>query len=99
MILLDTNIISTFAKIKKFQVLFEVFNARSLYISPNVHSELKIAKGKGYSFVDKILNLANQNKIIVLPLTPKEKIGIKSVPDFFHPVKGILLQFAGREAV
>ena len=41
MILIDTNILSTFAKIDRLELLFKVFNQETLYISPNVFQELK----------------------------------------------------------
>jgi len=41
MILVDTNILSTFAKIDRLELLFGVFKQKTLYISPNVFQELK----------------------------------------------------------
>lgn len=54
MILLDTNIISTFSKIEKLELLYYVFNINILYISPSVYSEIMKAKDKGYAFVNHV---------------------------------------------
>ena len=50
MYLLDTNILSTFAKIKRMDILFKVFGEDRLFISPGVLSEIKLASERGYDF-------------------------------------------------
>lgn len=57
MILVDTNILSSFAKIGRLELLFRVFNQKTLYISPNVFQELKDARDKRYDFVELIFEL------------------------------------------
>ncbi len=47
MILIDTNILSTFAKIDRLDLLEEVFG--EMHISPNVLDEVKRAEELGYS--------------------------------------------------
>lgn len=79
-ILLDTNIISTFSKIRKLELLYDVFNANVFYISPNVHNEIMMAKEKGYVFVTHIVDLLQKKKIISLALTSEEEIKASNIP-------------------
>lgn len=79
-ILLDTNIISTFSKIKKLGLLYDVFNTKEFYISPNVHAEIIAAKEKGYLFVGQVIDLFQKKKLIALPLTSEEEIKAEKLP-------------------
>ena len=72
MILVDTNILSTFAKIDRLELLFRVFNQKTLYISPNVFQELKDARDKRYDFVELIFELLQSGKLKILPLEEDE---------------------------
>jgi predicted nucleic acid-binding protein len=49
MILVDTNILSTFGKAGGMKLLFELFQTK-LSVSSNVFCEISIAYEKGYSF-------------------------------------------------
>lgn len=73
MILLDTNIISTFSKIGKLELLYDVFHTDIFYISPNVYGEIMTAKDKGYVFVNHAIVLFQKNKLMSISLTSKEK--------------------------
>ena len=79
-ILLDTNIISTFSKIKKLELLYGVFNTDVFYISPNVSNEIMIAKEKGYVFVNLVADLLQKKKIISLTLTSEEETKVNKLP-------------------
>lgn len=81
MILLDTNIISTFSKIGKFELLYDVFNKEILYLSPNVFEELKRAKDKGYSFVDRIFELILKKKLQIISLNQTEMLKTIKIPN------------------
>ena len=81
MILLDTNIISTFSKIGKFELLYDIFNKEILYISPNVFEELKKAKDKGYSFVDRIFYLILKKKLQIISLNQEEILKTINIPN------------------
>ena len=83
MILLDTNIISTFSKIGKLELLYDVFNADVLYVSPNVYDELLIAKDKGYAFVNHAIHLFQKKKLMLISLTSKEKEKADRLPSSF----------------
>ena len=83
MILIDTNILSTFAKIDRFELLFEVFNQETLYISPNVFQELKDARDKRYDFVELIFELLQSKKLKLLPLEEDEYMLMLQLPKYF----------------
>src|SRR5439155_12214901 len=57
MILLDTNILSTFAKIDRVDLLFSIFNRTTLELSGNVEAELRQGVQSGYSNLQPALNL------------------------------------------
>ena len=49
--ILDTDILSCFAKIRRFDLLEKLFKAQ-FYIPLRVYEEILRAKEKGYDFVD-----------------------------------------------
>lgn len=55
-VIIDTDIISTFGKIKKYELLLMLFSNSKLFISSSVYHDLIIAKELGYDFVNYILN-------------------------------------------
>jgi predicted nucleic acid-binding protein len=57
MILVDTNILSTFAKIKRMDLIFKVFG-KNCFISPNVLNEIKKAHQLGYEFSEIVIKQA-----------------------------------------
>ena len=83
MILVDTNILSTFAKIDRLELLFMVFNQKTLYISPNVFQELKDAMDKRYDFVERIFELLQSKKLKLLPLEEDEYMLMLQLPKYF----------------
>lgn len=83
MILADTNILSTFAKIRRLELLFGVFRQKTLYISPNVFQELKDAKDKRYDFVEPIFELLQFHKLKLLPMEEDEYMLMLQLPKYF----------------
>lgn len=72
MVLIDTNILSTFALIDRLSLLWSLFEDNLIYISPNVFTEVTKAKIAGYSHADKILNVIKEDKIKLLIPTKEE---------------------------
>ena len=72
MIVLDTDILSCFSKIKRFDLLQSLFKKEEFCIPLRVYEELLRAKEKGYDFVDYALKLIEEGKIRVEPLDRKE---------------------------
>jgi len=71
MIVLDTDILSCFAKIRRFDLLEKLFKAQ-FYIPPRVYEEILRAKEKGYDFVDYIIQLIDDRKIKIAILNEIE---------------------------
>ncbi len=70
MILIDTCILSSLAKIDRLSLLDILFKKHSCYITPSVLNELNTNKIAGFKFVEKIENLVSftdeKNKLCVL---------------------------------
>ena len=71
MIVLDTDILSCFSKIKKFDLLEKLFKAQ-FYIPPRVYEEILRAKEKGYDFVNYAIKLIDNEKIRIATLNETE---------------------------
>jgi predicted nucleic acid-binding protein len=82
MILVDTNILSSFAKIDRLELLFMVFRQKTLCISPNVFQELKDAKDKRYDFVEPIFDLLQYHKLKLLPMEEDEYLLMLQLPKY-----------------
>jgi len=82
-ILLDTNIISTFSKIPDLDYLFEFTKKEVVYISTSVLREFEEAKGYGFDFVIPVLNLIESEKIIILSMNMNEVKWSMKLPDSF----------------
>ncbi|MDI6791999.1 MAG: hypothetical protein QME81_03910 [bacterium] len=83
MIIIDTNILSTLAKIEKIGLLFEVFKSEEIAIVPAVHEELRNGLKRGYFLLSEIMNLVNRRKIKLLPLTEEEMLLKSALPSSF----------------
>ncbi|MAF35671.1 hypothetical protein CL622_00955 [archaeon] len=83
MILLDTNILSTFARIDRFDLLYDIFEDSQLYISPNVYMEIKHAEIIGYIHAKKVIDALDQEKITIIHLSRQAKKEIPSLPKSF----------------
>jgi len=67
-VIIDTDIISTFGKIKKYELLLKLFPKSELYVSPSVYHDLLTAKELGYDFVEHLLTYKPQ----ICPLSKDE---------------------------
>ncbi len=82
-ILLDTNILSTFAKVDSLNLLFQVLERNKLYIVNSVFHELEDAKVAGFRFVNSIFDLITSNKIPTLSMTDEEMRWRMQLPSSF----------------
>ena len=57
MIIVDTSIISSLAKINKLKMMRSIFEDETILIVNEVVNELLVSKEKGYDFVDRILRV------------------------------------------
>lgn len=83
MVLIDTDILSTFAKIERLDLLFQVFKGKSLCVSPSVFQEICNGINDGYSSLAGILRLVHNREIRILPLTEAEIMAGYSLPQSF----------------
>ncbi len=72
-VIIDADIISCLAKIKRFQLLQKLFQNAQFIIPRRVYEEIIRAKREGYSFVDYILRLIN-DKFLDLPILTSDEI-------------------------
>ena len=74
MIVVDTNILSTFARIQRLELLFAVAETDSLHLVPAVINELKLGWKKNLNFLQPIIDgLTSGTKFFPIPLMPDEK--------------------------
>jgi len=67
-IIVDTDVLSTFGKIREYELLLRLFPQSKLLISPRVYQDLITAKELGYDFVEYVLSY----KLQVCPLNQDE---------------------------
>ncbi len=82
-VIVDTNILSTFAKIEKLELLFEIMDREELYISTSVLHELDIAENIGYDFVQIIFDYIDEERISILSMDDEESDLFLDLPDSF----------------
>lgn len=83
MILVDTNILSTFLKINRVELLFKVFNTSKLHVSSNVFQELKAALERGYGYVEPVFRLIDENRLEIAIPTEEELLLTTRLPPSF----------------
>ena len=77
MIIVDTSIISSLAKINKLKMIKSIFEDETILIVYEVVNELLVSKEKGYDFVDRILKVIAYEESEL----KKEKWILKKYPD------------------
>lgn len=80
MLLVDTNIFSTLAKIGKLDLLLRLFEQKEIGIVPAVYEEVNTGVEKGYSTLQSILDLVTQGRIYLVPLSEEELVAKTSLP-------------------
>lgn len=81
MIIADTSILSTFARIQRLELLFTVAQTDSLYLPPAVVKELKVGLQKGLSFLQPIIDgLSSGKRFCSIVLTSDEKSYADTLP-------------------
>lgn len=81
MILVDTNILSTFAKADRLDLLEKLFG--EIHISPNVFDEVKRADELGYPHAKKILKWIKKDKILISCIKEDEVELLEDIPTSF----------------
>ena len=75
MILVDTNILSTFGKVGRIKLLFDLFQTK-LSVSSNVFCEIFIAYENGYFFAESVLDCIKNEKIDVVAVDQDEVVSL-----------------------
>jgi len=84
MILVDTNILSTFGKVGRIKLLFDLFQTK-LSVSSNVFYEISIAYEKGYFFAESVLDCIKNEKIDVVAVNQDDLPYMLGLPKSFGP--------------
>jgi predicted nucleic acid-binding protein len=72
MIIVDNNILSTFAKIGRLDVLFRLFPQRQIAIVPAVYNELRFGIRKGHVQLEDVMEMVEKKSIRLITLTEAE---------------------------
>lgn len=59
-IIVDSDVLSTFGKIRKYELLLKLFPKSKILVSPSVYQDLIVAKDLGYGFVEYVLDYKPQ---------------------------------------
>jgi len=73
MILIDTDVLSAFAKIEALPLLFQLLGVEIFYLTPSVWREIEYSRQSGRPYAEQIVRLAQQGKLIVTILTSEEQ--------------------------
>lgn len=80
MVFIDTDVLSTFAKIKRLSLLFVVFDQDILNIATAVENEIQVGISKGFLFSNEILALQTQGRIHTYHPTSLDQAFMRSLP-------------------
>jgi predicted nucleic acid-binding protein len=83
MILIDNNILSTFARVGQLELLFRLFPKDTLGVPPAVHDELIEAVRMGCHFLEPATELIDQRRLEIIPLTASEIAAKPKLPASF----------------
>ena len=72
MIIIDNNILSTFAKIGRLDILFRLFPQKQIAIVPAVYDELRVGIRKGYVQLEDVMAMVEKKSIRLITLTEAE---------------------------
>lgn len=83
MLLADTNILSTFAKIDELPLLLRLFGSQRLGVVPGVYAELQGGLSKGYADLQAVVKLIQQGRIDLIAPTAQEIFQQDMLPSSF----------------
>lgn len=83
MILLDNDILSTFAKVKRLDLLRTLFREEAFYITSGVLEEIQASLADGYSYPQYVLEEIATGKIKILYLNERELGEMRELPETF----------------
>jgi predicted nucleic acid-binding protein len=74
-VLADTNILSTFAKISQLPLLIRLFAAEGIGVVPAVYEELHTRVSKGYTALQAAIDLIQRRQIELVIPNAEETLG------------------------
>ena len=80
MIVLDTNIVGTFARVGALDLLISLFNKDEIGVTPAVYAELVAGVREGQDFLQTAVDLIEKGKFTLLPLTAEEVVQRVQLP-------------------
>lgn len=80
MTLADNNILSTFARIGRLQLLFDLFKPEPLGVTPAVFAGLQTGVERGAMFLEVVLQRIESGELHLVALTPEEVLSLGSLP-------------------
>jgi predicted nucleic acid-binding protein len=83
MLLADTNILSTFAKINQLLLLLRLFGDDRLGVAPIVYEEFQAGVSKGYADLQVVVRLVQQEQIDLVVPTAQEVFQKDALPASF----------------
>ncbi len=83
MLLADTNVLSTFAKIGQWSLLFRLFDNQRLGVVPAVYGEFQAGVNKGYTDLQGVVKLIQQGRIDLVTPTAQEVFQEDALPASF----------------
>jgi predicted nucleic acid-binding protein len=83
MLLADTNVLSTFAKIGQWSLLFRLFDNQRLGVVPAVYGEFQAGVNKGYTDLQGVVKLIQQGQIDLVTPTAQEVFQEDALPASF----------------
>ena len=83
MVLADTNILSTFAKIGELRLFMRLFAEEGIGVVPAVYEELHHGVSKGYVALQATIELIQRRQIALVVPNAEETLGKSALPPAF----------------
>ena len=78
--LMDTDVLSTFAKVDRLDLLFKVFHRSELFMAEGVWREVKRGEERGFAFTQAILKLVEEGRLRILCIESEDLSFRMSLP-------------------
>lgn len=85
MVLCDTNILSSFARVGALDLLFKLFPQHQFALPQAVHKEIVEAVRLNFTFLESVLKLIDADSISILGLARAEESDMINLPKSFGP--------------
>lgn len=83
MVLVDTNILSTFAKIGQLPLLLQLFTQEGIGVVPAVYEEVQEGVSQGYEALQAVIALVQHGQLMLVVPTAEEIVAKSAWPRAF----------------